>query len=80
VSELPFPPATGLRLEWAEIPDDVRSQIEDLLGGSVVEARSQTGGFSPGVAARLRLAGGGRAFVKAVGPRVNPDAAGHLSA
>jgi hypothetical protein len=34
---------------------------------------SQPGGFSPGVAARLLLHGGGRAFVKAVGPDPNPD-------
>ena len=34
------------------------------------------GGFSPGVAARLRLADGRRAFVKAVGPEPNPDSPG----
>jgi hypothetical protein len=31
------------------------------------------GGFSPGVAVRLRLAGGRRVFLKAVGPEPNPD-------
>jgi len=36
-----------------------------------VEARTQTGGFSPGCAARLRLANGGRAFVKALGVGVH---------
>ena len=34
-------------------------------------ARTQEGGFSPGVAARLVLADGGRAFVKAVSPERN---------
>jgi hypothetical protein len=42
----------------------------------VAEAVTQPGGFSPGVATRLRLAGGRRAFVKAVGPEPNPDSPG----
>src|SRR5206468_2520081 len=37
------------------------------------ETVTQPGGFSPGVAARLRCAGGRRAFVKALGPEPNPD-------
>jgi hypothetical protein len=39
----------------------------------VVEAVTQPGGFSPGVAARLKTATGKRAFVKAVGPVPNPE-------
>jgi hypothetical protein len=42
----------------------------------VAEAATQPGGFSPGVATRLRLADGRRAFVKAVGPEPNPDSPG----
>ncbi|MEV4510385.1 aminoglycoside phosphotransferase family protein [Dactylosporangium sp. NPDC049525] len=53
------------RITWAEVPDAVRASIERLLGDRVVEAVSQPGGFSEGLAARLRLAGGGRVFVKA---------------
>jgi len=41
-----------------------------------VEATTQAGGFSPGVAARLRLADGRRVFVKAVSGRANPDSPG----
>ncbi|MGW5104825.1 phosphotransferase family protein [Streptomyces sp. NPDC004100] len=37
------------------------------------EAVTQAGGFSPGVAARVRLADGRRVFVKAVGPEPNPE-------
>jgi aminoglycoside phosphotransferase (APT) family kinase protein len=60
------PEATGRRrIIWAEVPATVRTSIEGLLGDRVVEAASQPGGFSEGVAARLRLAGGGRVFVKA---------------
>jgi aminoglycoside phosphotransferase (APT) family kinase protein len=47
--------------------------VERQLGAQVVEAVSQAGGFSPGAAARLRLADGQRVFAKALGPAVNPD-------
>ena len=70
------PPATGLRLAWGDAPAWLRAEVEDRLGGRVVEAVTQPGGFSPGVAARLRLADGRRAFVKAVGPEPNPDSPG----
>ena len=68
-----FPPASGRRMQWDEMPAPVRSAIEDRLGSRVVSARSQAGGFSPGVAARLRLADGARVFVKAVCGSSNPD-------
>ncbi|WP_433251384.1 phosphotransferase [Actinomadura nitritigenes] len=67
------PPATGRRLPWEAVPAALRADVEERLGGDVVEAATQPGGFSPGVAARLRLADGRRAFVKAVGPAPNPD-------
>jgi hypothetical protein len=54
----------------------VRCAIEDRLGVRVVAARSQAGGFSPGVAARLELADGSRVFVKAVCGSPNPDSPG----
>ncbi|WP_328892990.1 phosphotransferase family protein [Streptomyces sp. NBC_00236] len=71
------PPATGVRHHWADLPDTVRNAVQDILGAPVVEARSQSGGFSPGVAARVRLADGSRAFVKAVSAEVNPDSPDH---
>ena len=49
----------------------MRAEIERRLGSAVVAARTQTGGFSPGVATRLELADGRRAFVKAVSPVPN---------
>jgi aminoglycoside phosphotransferase (APT) family kinase protein len=72
----PPPPATGWRLDWSDAPAWLRAEVETRLGGTVVEAVTQLGGFSPGVAARLRLAGGRRVFVKAVGPEPNPDSPG----
>jgi thiamine kinase-like enzyme len=51
----------------------VRGAIEELIGGSVVEAVTQPGGFSPGLAARVRTADGRRCFVKAVSELANPD-------
>ncbi|TRV72953.1 phosphotransferase [Streptomyces sp. 130] len=67
------PPARGVRRPWSGLPAAVREAVEDILGAPVTEAHTQNGGFSPGVAARVRLANGGRAFVKAVSAEVNPD-------
>ncbi|GIJ78606.1 hypothetical protein SAMN05443287_10947 [Micromonospora phaseoli] len=64
---------TKNRLRWAELPHDVRSAVEEILGDRVVEAVSQSGGYSPGTADRIRTASGRRAFVKAVSPAQNPD-------
>ncbi|MHC3424389.1 phosphotransferase family protein [Streptomyces sp. DT18] len=72
VAPSPAPAATGVRLPWGEVPAGVRACAEERWGGAVVAAVSQAGGFSPGVAARVRLAGGRRLFVKAVGPEPNP--------
>lgn len=62
-----------MRVHWDELPGRIRDAIEKRLGGAVVEAVTQPGGFSPGLAARLRLADGRRVFVKAVSERANPD-------
>lgn len=43
------------------------------MGAPVLQAVTQPGGFSPGLAARLRLADGRRVFVKAVSEAANPD-------
>lgn len=64
------------RLAWHDIAVSVRAQIEDVLGGPVVEAVSQPGGYSPGSADRVVTASGRRAFVKAASPTVNADTPG----
>jgi len=69
------PPAAGVRLSWAELPAAVRDWVGHELGAAVVEAVTQPGGFSPGVAARLRCADGTRAFCKAVSELTNTQAA-----
>src|SRR5271165_4564580 len=70
----PAPPrAEGRRLPWTALPAQLQAQVEQLLGGRVLAATTQPGGFSPGIAARLVLDDGRRAFVKAVG-EINPDA------
>jgi hypothetical protein len=70
---MPAPPATGQRITWTDVPARVRAGVEHVLGGRVVHAASQSGGFSPGTADRVLLDNGGRAFVKAVSPLQNPD-------
>jgi hypothetical protein len=56
------------RLEWTDLPADVRSSIEQRLGSKVRTAVSQPQGFSPAMASRLVLADGRRCFAKAIGP------------
>ncbi|MEV8515249.1 aminoglycoside phosphotransferase family protein [Dactylosporangium sp. NPDC051484] len=64
------------RIDWAALPPGVRTAVEGLLGGAVVDAVSLAGGFSEGVAARLRRADGRDAFLKAVSARTAPAVAG----
>ncbi len=67
-------------MSWWEVPPDVRARVEEVLGSSVGEAHSQTGGFSPGSADRLVTQTGRRAFVKIASLAANPDAPGILRA
>jgi aminoglycoside phosphotransferase (APT) family kinase protein len=54
------------RLRWEEMPLPIRAEVERLTGGTVIAARNCPGGFSPGLASRLTVAGGRRVFVKAM--------------
>ena len=76
VGDMTDPAAQGVRVEWAQVPAAVRAAIEDVCGAAVVRARTQPGGFSPGLAARVRCANGARYFVKAVSAQANPDTPG----
>jgi aminoglycoside phosphotransferase (APT) family kinase protein len=67
------PPATGVRLQWTDLPEHLRSVVEEWLGGRVVAARSQPSGFSPGVASRLTTDDGQRVFLKAVSAAPNAE-------
>ncbi|GAB2982733.1 hypothetical protein GCM10023080_056130 [Streptomyces pseudoechinosporeus] len=71
-----MPVATGSqRMTWAAMPREVTAGIERLLGSPVADAISQPGGFSEGLAARVRLANGRRAFVKATNSLTAPAVA-----
>jgi len=63
--------ASGSRIGWHDLPPRVRAAVEEIIGGHVTSADSQTGGFSPGTADRVRTSSGRRAFVKAVSPAQN---------
>lgn len=54
----------------------MRAAIEDRLGAPIRVATDQPSGFSPGVAVRLELEGGRKAFIKAVHPSANPSSPG----
>ncbi|KUO15902.1 aminoglycoside phosphotransferase family protein [Streptomyces dysideae] len=66
------PPAAGVRTPWEDLPHLVRDALAHVLGTPVTHAETQPGGFSPGVAARVRTVEGRRAFVKAVSAETNP--------
>ena len=61
-------------MHWEDLPAEIRASLEQKLGSRVVDATTQPHGFSPGLAARLRLDDGRRVFLKAVSESVNPDA------
>lgn len=67
--------ASKRRLRWEQVPPPVKRAIEQLAGGWVVAAVNCEGGFSPGLASRLRLAGGRWVFVKAIDAEAWPDQA-----
>ncbi len=68
----PYPAPVGRtaqRLEWPHLPPAVRAEVERRIGTTVVEAHSQTSGFTPGFASVLVGADGSRHFVKAASVR-----------
>src|SRR5262245_48656078 len=72
MGRMSFPAAEGVRITWSDVPEPVRAEIEARLGSRVVAAASQRGGFSPGLASKLRTADGQEVFVKAASPAQNP--------
>ena len=68
----------GHRLQWLDVPEHVRADLEEALGSRVVDAVNQRGGYGPSLAARCALADGNRAFIKAVSPEQNPDSPGMM--
>jgi aminoglycoside phosphotransferase (APT) family kinase protein len=72
-NQLAAPPARGVRLPWHQLPEQVRQAIQHAAGSPIVEVTERTGGFSPGIAARLELADGTSRFVKATSTELNPD-------
>ncbi|MGI8404527.1 MAG: phosphotransferase [Thermomicrobiales bacterium] len=65
------PHARGQRAGWSALPAHIVAAIEAELGSAIISTQSMTGGYSPGVAARVETASGRRAFVKAASSRPN---------
>jgi hypothetical protein len=57
--------ATAVRPLWHELPEPLRAGLADRLG-RIASAEIQTGSFTPGLAARLRLASGQQVFTKGI--------------
>ena len=64
-------PVWSRSLGWFDLPQHVRTAVEDILGSEVVQYVGQAGGFSPGTADRVLTSSGKRAFVKAVSRELN---------
>ncbi|MDT0266831.1 phosphotransferase [Streptomyces sp. DSM 44915] len=56
----------GNRLPWPEAPHELTGAVGELLGSPIIRHQTQWGGFSAGIASRVRCANGRPAFVKAV--------------
>jgi len=65
--------ASKNRALWTELPAVTREMVEHLVGGSVIAAENCEGGYSPGLASKLTLAGCSRVFVKAIDCAEWPD-------
>jgi Ser/Thr protein kinase RdoA (MazF antagonist) len=63
------------RLRWADMPSHAQAIVNDLAAGTVVAAQNCPGGYSPGLASRLRLADQKRIFVKAIDAQTWPHEA-----
>jgi Phosphotransferase enzyme family len=66
------PPAAGVHLPWAGVPEAVRTWATGIGGGRPESVRDLAGGFSPGATAILAWPEGA-VFVKAVGSELNPE-------
>jgi aminoglycoside phosphotransferase (APT) family kinase protein len=64
------PTNTAVRPRWEALPAALRDGLADLVG-EIVSADVQSGGFTPGLAARLQLADGQRVFAKGI-PTAHP--------
>ena len=63
------------KFEWQELPQVIRTRVEEVLGAPVTFSETQPGGFSPGVAAKVLTSRGRRAFVKSASSVIsNPSA------
>ncbi len=68
-------PTGSRRVPWTALPPYVPRRIEALLGRRIAGVADQSGGFSEGAAARVRLSDGSGVFVKAAS--ASPAAAHH---
>jgi Phosphotransferase enzyme family len=58
------PLSLSMRVQWADLPEDVRAEIERACGGRVKHVTPIVEGFSPGFVACIELVDGDRIFAK----------------
>ncbi|MFI6730382.1 hypothetical protein [Streptomyces atratus] len=57
--------AASVRARWEDLPHEVRALVQARLGSPVVEVVYPGGGFTQGLAVRVRCADGSEVFLKA---------------
>lgn len=63
------------RLRWAQLPRELRDELEATMDARVLEEISVVSGFSPGMGSLLRLSTGEQVFLKAARTRDAPECA-----
>ena len=63
------------RLRWAQLPAELRDEIEATMNARVVEEISVVSGFSPGMGSLVRLSTGDQVFLKAARTLDAPECA-----
>jgi phosphotransferase family enzyme len=63
------------KLEWQELPTEIRVEVEAYFGSPVVDAQTQPGGFSPGLAAKILTERGDKAFIKSASAMISRPSA-----
>ena len=58
--------ATSVRPDWSSLPAEVRAYAETQFGACVLTAETCGAGYTPGLACRLQLDDGQRAFLKGI--------------
>lgn len=70
----PGPPDREMRPDWPDVPADIVSQLQSMLGQKIMRADIAWGGYSPSANFVVTLDSGGKVFLKGAHPQQNAHA------